>query len=539
MLINETQINMACVPKLHLLRGIGHGLHAVPRRNLLKSLSKTSQTPDSLDPVTTPTFQQLKSLTKTQLEDRYDRMKYWLKQKRLPTNIDKNGVFANDELDLNRIDVYGFDYDYTLATYKESVEHFIHEETKNILVDELKYPEPIRNFTYNPSSVIRGLHYDIKKGILMKLDSFARIELGTVYRGHERLPDEEVFDLYKKRHLPAYYIESKNSKMAQLADNFSKPQMCLLSDVIQWFRENDVDYQPESLFADVNIALSKAHPRFHAEASTNPSKVLDNSQNEELSQFLTNLRSNNKEVFVVTNSPFKIVDKGMSFMLGENWRDLFDVVIISAKKPDFFAHKNSAVFREYSPSQDRLKWKKVETFKPNKIYAGGTIDELQRLTGWTGDKVLYFGDHVYADLADLSLNHGWRTGAIIHDIEDEVDKMNQDDFKWTLNWSTVLKHNLIETFQDASHSGDPEIASLLKEWSEEYIKCRKDLKEHLNPKFGSVFRCRRNPSYFSKRLFTFSDIYTSKLTNMNRYSLKHTFYPRRGVLPHEFKSWFV
>ena len=150
---------MACTSKLHLLRGVRHGLHTVPRRNLLKSMSKPSQTPDSLDPVTTPTFQQLKSLTKTQLVDRYDRMKYWLKQKRLPTNIDKNGVFANDELDLNRIEVYGFDYDYTLATYKESVEHFIHQEAKSVLVDELKYPDPIRNFTYNPSSVIRGLHY--------------------------------------------------------------------------------------------------------------------------------------------------------------------------------------------------------------------------------------------------------------------------------------------------------------------------------------------------------------------------------------------
>ena len=44
------------------------------------------------------------------------------------------------------------------------------------------------------------------------------------------------------------------------------------------------------------------------------------------------------------------------------------------------------------------------------------MDELQKLTGWTGDRVLYFGDHPYADLADLSLNHGWRTGAIIKEV---------------------------------------------------------------------------------------------------------------------------
>ena len=31
----------------------------------------------------------------------------------------------------------------------------------------------------------------------------------------------------------------------------------------------------------------------------------------------------------------------------------------------------------------------------------------------------------------------------------------------------------------------------------------------------------------------------SRVTNLNRYSLQHCFYPRRGALPHEFKSWFV
>ena len=226
-------------------------------------------------------------------------------------------------------------------------------------------------------------------------------------------------------------------------------------------------------------------------------------------------------------------------MLGDHWQDYFDVVIIQAKKPDFFDHKNPSVFREYSPKTDRMKWTRVEKFKPNTIYAGGNIKELQQLTGWSGDQVLYFGDHVYADLADLSLNHGWRTGAIIEDIGEEIDKMNHEDFKWTLNWSTVLKHKLIENFQDLAHSDDPDISCLLQSWSEEFLECRKLLKDHLNPKFGSVFRCRRNPSYFSRRLFTYSDIYTSKITNLNRYSLKHTFHPRRGVLPHEFRSWFV
>lgn len=30
--------------------------------------------------------------------------------------------------------------------------------------------------------------------------------------------------------------------------------------------------------------------------------------------------------------------------------------------------------------------------------------------------MLYFGDHPYSDLADVTLEHGWRTGAIISEL---------------------------------------------------------------------------------------------------------------------------
>ena len=58
--------------------------------------------------------------------------------KRLPMDIQENMVFANAQLDLAKIEVYGFDYDYTLASYKTSVEQFIHDTAKQVLVEDLK-----------------------------------------------------------------------------------------------------------------------------------------------------------------------------------------------------------------------------------------------------------------------------------------------------------------------------------------------------------------------------------------------------------------
>jgi len=79
--------------------------------------------------------------------------------------------------------------------------------------------------------------------------------------------------------------------------------------------------------------------------------------------------------------------------------------------------------RNYSPTNKRLKWKPVLSLEEGKIYTGvrifshavttqtvskgcysfsqGSLEELQRLTGWGDERVLYFGDHPYADLADL------------------------------------------------------------------------------------------------------------------------------------------
>ena len=74
------------------------------------------------------------------------------------------------------------------------------------------------------------------------------------------------------------------------------------------------------------------------------------------------------------------------------------------------------------------------------------------------------------------------------------------------------------------------------------------LRAMFNPHFGSTFRSHNNPTYFSRKLFRFindiyalkekpyniihrfSDIYTSRVTNLLQYSLNHSFYPRSEIL---------
>ena len=62
-----------------------------------------------------------------------------------------------------------------------------------------------------------------------------------------------------------------------------------------------------------------------------PSRFLE--KNEKLAPFLSRLKENKKQIFLITNSPFELVNAGMTYMIGHEWQDIFDIVIVQANKP--------------------------------------------------------------------------------------------------------------------------------------------------------------------------------------------------------------
>lgn len=58
--------------------------------------------------------------------------------KKLPKDVNKHSVFACNELDLDEIQVYGFDYDYTLACYKKSLHYLLYNLGRDMLVEKYK-----------------------------------------------------------------------------------------------------------------------------------------------------------------------------------------------------------------------------------------------------------------------------------------------------------------------------------------------------------------------------------------------------------------
>ena len=81
------------------------------------------------------------------------------------------------------------------------------------------------------------------------------------------------------------------------------------------------------------------------------------------------LQEANKKIFLITNSPFETVDAGMSYKVGEAWREYFDVIIVQAGKPHFFTN-NAQPFRELEVDKNVFLWDTVTQLEKRKIYAG-------------------------------------------------------------------------------------------------------------------------------------------------------------------------
>ncbi|CAL1547611.1 unnamed protein product [Lymnaea stagnalis] len=474
--------------------------------------------------------------SKSMLQELYRVTKAAAEEQQPMPDQNPDAIFANNELSLSNIEVYGFDYDYTLATYTPKLHELIFTLGKEALVDQLKYPEAILDLEYDVDFAVRGLHYDIKKGVFMKIDQFHNIQLGTVYRGMHPVPDEEVKTLFEGTHIS---VENMNTfygvgPMHQMVDLFALPEITLVSLVTEV--GNYLVTSQLSLNTDI---LLFCFPQNTVQGIHN-SGVLHQAIIKDLDQYLysekcyetklllENLANEGKKLFLITNSGFPFIDHGMTYMVGKEWKELFDIVIVNARKPKFFK-EGYRPFRALNMDLMTPEWGRISSLSKGVIYHQGNHHELQKMTGWYGPKVLYFGDHVYSDLADPSLKYGWRTGAIIPELEAEINKQNSEVYKSSVRWLVALQH-LIDEMQ---HQNSPECKEVIESWIQERNEMRVFTKSLFNPHFGSLFRTYHNPTYFFRRLARFADIYMSSLTNLLRYSTTYTFYPHRILLPHE------
>jgi len=454
-------------------------------------------------------------------------------------------------LNLKEINVYGFDYDYTLAQYEpNTIEDYIYEMAVKILVKDFRYPKKLLEYLkYDPNFIIRGLHYDIENELVFKLDSFCVIDSPSVYNGRKHIPWDQVKKIYKHRHVPVEKLETGWGNLATggkigkslhyVSDRFAVPEMCLICDMIEFLRTHNESYDGRVVYEDVLKAVTKVHVSgvLFNEVTRNLDKYLKRGS---LVKTLEYLKNNNKKVFMLTNSHFGPVNAGMKHLLDvRDWSEYFDLIILNAGKPKYFDDSTERIFKTTGPKWSSLEsgqnprptYTPVRKFKPGFMYEGGCKKEMQRLTQWEDHEILFFGDHVYADLAGSSQNCSWRTAAIVPELESEIEICNSTNYRNNVKQMIELEEKLAFSqliLQDRTTSSE-EVRNMMVNRSE----IKEQMKVVFNQYFGSMFRCRIAESYFQRRLNRFAEIYTSDINNLCDVPLDAMFYPRRHSLAHE------
>ncbi len=118
---------------------------------------------------------------------------------------------------------------------------------------------------------------------------------------------------------------------------------------------------------DVRKAISFVHTSgaMHNEVAINPDRYLD--KDGDLAILLQRLKANGTQLFLMTNSSFGFANAVLKYLLSDDWRSYFNVVIVDANKPTFYS--SNKPFREVDTSRNRMRWDEVTALRPGRVYA--------------------------------------------------------------------------------------------------------------------------------------------------------------------------
>lgn len=444
-------------------------------------------------------------------------------------------VFANTELNMGYVDAVGFDYDFTLAAYKPALQELIYSSAVDYLLTTCKYPVTLGARSYDPDFAIRGLMFDRKHGTLIKLSSRQQISPGGIFRGRQRLSDDDAAVLYGgnkyRLHVPYAHLQQH---LSPINDTFALAEACLLADVVQLAVDEGIPFDPYWLHTDVRKAIEHVHVSgmMHRAVIATPEEFLDRSPT--TTALLRRMREEGgKKLFLLTNSSFDFVDAGMKFLLdapsSKEWLELFDVSIFEASKPGWYRPSPPRPFRRLNVDNSYAKWGEV---RPNDIVrgrclVGGSLNELVQLTGWESKSVLYFGDHVFADLQEPARESGWATGAIISEVEQTVEVIASQAYGDLLAESSANEAALLVN-DGATEGGVP-----TKFYTEQRRVNYRRRQSCFNENFGNLFRSHGDTSSYAGFVQRYADIYTSSIENLMEYPEDYCFRTKPGTLPHE------
>jgi 5'-nucleotidase len=474
------------------------------------------------------------------------------------------GVFVNRNLRLANVDLVGFDMDYTLAIYHQRrIERLSFDLTLSRLITEHGYPPEIGLLPYDHTFVIRGLVVDRTHGNLLKLDRFGQV--GRAWHGLRLLGHDAWQRLYRNEP-----VRMRGDRYAWIDTLFSLPEAWAYAAIIELLESQGHPMHYGRLYDDVREAIDSVHRDNSLKRAVRRDIARYIYRDPELGPALHRLRSGGKKLFLLTNSEWDYTRAVMSHLLDgvlpeyPSWRNYFDTVITGADKPRFFSEGNAFVELDAESEEGRVLGE-AETLGRWKVYRGGNLTSFERMTGFSGDKVLYVGDHIYGDILKSRKASLWRTCMVVQELEDEIrytegrreeiSRLSEVELLRARLDDAVNQRKAILSILERRLERPPELEEserLAMETERRRAKAEleplrralkraiaiaetleRDVEAGFNPYWGLLFKEGHENSRFGAQVEQYACLYTSRVSNLLQISPTQYLRSPRELMPHE------
>lgn len=467
-------------------------------------------------------------------------------------------IFVNRNLRMDHVGLVGFDMDYTLAIYHmRRVEQLSFDMTLALLIRSFGYADHLADILYEPSFVMRGLVVDKKHGNLLKMDRFNHV--GRTFHGRRELDREERRRLYRDEK-----IRLSTARYACIDTLFALPEASLYAEMIDRLEARGVRVDYAKLYDDIREAIDTVHRDGSLKVEIKKDLAAYVCRDPELAPTLHKLRSGGKRLFLLTNSLFDYTEAVMSHLLDgmqaeyPSWRHYFDVIVVGGSKPGFFTDKAPFLVLD-----DRgAVVSEATQLERGRIYQGGNLLELERLTGFAGDKVLYVGDHIYGDILKSKKTSLWRTCMIVEEIEEELAHMErigplvsqlasterlrarlEDELNHQKSRLNAIERQIARSPENGSTSLEAarrttkldldRVRRAARLIDDRVASLADEVELGFNRHWGLIFKEGNENSRFGDQVENYACIYTSRVSNFLFSSPMQYFRSPRETMPHE------
>ncbi len=467
-------------------------------------------------------------------------------------------IYVNRNLRMEKIRYIGFDLDWTLADYdRDAMSQLAFERTLDRLVERHGYPQAVKRAVFRSDFSRRGLMIDKEAGTVVKMNRHRYV--GRAFHGRHYLDAKERAKHYRREPI------NPGSPRFHFVDTlFELPEVNIFSELVEMGHRGEPKLDLPSyarIFQDIRSAIDL----IHADGSLKEAILADLERylprDPHLVLALQRMSLGGRKLLLITNSEWYYTDALCSHLFDgvvpgiDRWQDLFDLVVVEARKPGFF--KKAIPFVELDGDGQPIG--EVETPHWDGVYMGGSREALMKLFEGPGEQMLYVGDHIYGDVVSSKLSSTWRTAMVVSELEEEL--MVRRGLASQLRHLDVLRaeiillgqrmddlNDILDLYRKAKANGhrdpsDPALdptRELLVDLRHEHRVMRRQasrlqnrISRTLNPYWGSLFKQADSKSLFGSQVDDFACVYTSRASNFAFYGSDHYYRVLRDSMNHE------